>query len=161
MDLRMLVAYEIRIEQHHLSSPPEANIVSSYNGCYGRSNQQSTNPTSSDTKCGRGLGRDHHQSSNGSNTFHSYYKVQCQVCGRTRHTAIACYHRFDQSYTQASQQSTAYAANTSNSPPLLPSPDIWYPNFGATDHITADVSHMTLNFDYQDSDQVTDVTPQF
>jgi hypothetical protein len=68
------------------------------------------------------------------------------------HTALTCYHRFDQAYQSVGPNLTAYAANSSYSPDIN-----WYLNTGATHHITSDLNNLNLyseSYDGLDQTQV-------
>jgi hypothetical protein len=69
----------------------------------------------------------------------------CQVCGKMGHTALTCYHRFDQAYQSAGSNLTAYAASSSYSPDIN-----WYPDTGATHHITSDLNNLNLHSESYD-----------
>jgi hypothetical protein len=74
----------------------------------------------------------------------------CQVCGKMGHTALTCYHRFDQAYQSAGPNLTAYAANSSYSPDIN-----WYPDTGAIHHITSDLNNLNLHSEsYDGLDQI-------
>jgi hypothetical protein len=71
---------------------------------------------------GRGSGRGGRGSGSGK-------KIPCQVCGKTGHSALRCYKRFDASYNgeekHANMATTGYNVDTE-----------WYTDTGATDHVT-------------------------
>lgn len=76
----------------------------------------------------------------------------CQVCGKTSHTTINCWHRFYQSFQgqQQHQQPSAYTAfpNQTNN-------DVWYVDTGATHHITNDAQNLTMHVEpYHGHDHV-------
>jgi hypothetical protein len=74
-------------------------------------------------------------------------KIPCQVCGKTGHSALRCYKRFDASYTseekQANATATSYNVDTD-----------WYTDTGATEHITSELDKLTMREKYTGSDQV-------
>uniref|UniRef100_A0A2N9HU77 Reverse transcriptase Ty1/copia-type domain-containing protein n=1 Tax=Fagus sylvatica TaxID=28930 RepID=A0A2N9HU77_FAGSY len=75
----------------------------------------------------------------------------CQICLKPGHTAPSCWHRFEQHY-QATNSSTpqAYMAATSSV-----NDQVWYPDTGATNHMTADMHNLNLSAeDYMGNDQV-------
>uniref|UniRef100_A0A2N9GNC7 Retrotransposon Copia-like N-terminal domain-containing protein n=1 Tax=Fagus sylvatica TaxID=28930 RepID=A0A2N9GNC7_FAGSY len=102
-------------------------------------------------------GRPHHRSNGGSSSSfpnsNNGSRPPCQICFKVGHTASTCWHRFEQQYQapMASQPaSQAFVAATS------PSIDqVWYPDTGANNHLTADLSHLNLNAEqYTGHDQV-------
>ncbi|WVZ83847.1 hypothetical protein U9M48_030944 [Paspalum notatum var. saurae] len=74
-------------------------------------------------------------------------KPQCQICGKLYHSALECWHRYDESYQQqnktAGSTSVAYGVDTN-----------WYADSGATDHITSELEKMTVRDKYSGPDQV-------
>jgi hypothetical protein len=64
----------------------------------------------------------------------------CQVCGKMGHSALNCYHRFDQAYQVAGLNLTAYTATSSYSRGLN-----WYPDTGATNYVTSDLNNLSLH----------------
>jgi hypothetical protein len=55
----------------------------------------------------------------------------CQICGRSNHDALQCWHRSDQTYqAENNLKQAALAANTHSGDAN------WYVDTGATDHIT-------------------------
>jgi hypothetical protein len=75
----------------------------------------------------------------------------CQVCGKTEHTTLKCYQRFDRSFLgDESSSMTAYMLALSNQPDLS-----WYPNTTATNHMTANLNNLNLQVEeYTGSEQV-------
>lgn len=57
--------------------------------------------------------------------------VACQVCGKPGHSALDCYHRFNQAY-QSEPPTQAFAAMSITSP----GDPNWYPDTGASSHMT-------------------------
>uniref|UniRef100_A0A2N9ETF7 Reverse transcriptase Ty1/copia-type domain-containing protein n=1 Tax=Fagus sylvatica TaxID=28930 RepID=A0A2N9ETF7_FAGSY len=123
----------------------------------GRPSQYSSNRGSNGY---RGCGRNNYSRSRGNGGSSSSFthsnngsRPPCQIYFKVGHTASACWHRFEQQYQapMASQPgSQAFVAATS------PSIDqVWYPDTGANNHLTADLSHLNLNAEhYTGSDQV-------
>jgi hypothetical protein len=74
-------------------------------------------------------------------------KVPCQVCGKTSHSALHCYKRFDASYNgeekHANAATTGYNVDTE-----------WYTDTGATDHITSELDKLVIRKKYGGSNQV-------
>ena len=61
------------------------------------------------------------------NTRHNKMPLVCQICGRSGHTALKCYNRFDNNY-----QGTAYTLVCVDE-----SGREWYPDSGASVHVTS------------------------
>ncbi|KAF5449470.1 hypothetical protein F2P56_029911 [Juglans regia] len=77
----------------------------------------------------------------------------CQVCQKPGHTAIRCYHRFNQAYQ--SPPPSSFTANFTTTSPV-PSSNAWFPDTIATSHFTYDFSNLNLDAAvYQDPDQVS------
>ncbi|XP_016197240.1 uncharacterized protein LOC107638463 [Arachis ipaensis] len=113
-------------------------------------------------------------------------RPQCQLCGKLGHTAVQCFHRFNQDFMNPQMQplnaaqppSAAFHNGTSSQnsqqrfqevktqPPAplnpqafltLPSalPDTaWYPDSGASHHITFDKRNLITGSDYDGTEQV-------
>ena len=108
----------------------------------GSSFQYGSGPSSSTQKNYRGCGR-----GNSSPTNHPV----CQVCHKPGHTALKCYHRFDNSYsTDPSNNMHALLTTPQTAPDLN-----WYPDSGATHHLTADLANLNVKADkYHGLDQI-------
>lgn len=101
---------------------------------------------------GRGRGPKPNYKGRGSPTQHSNTKPCCQICNRTGHTALDCYHRMDYSFQgrhPPSQLAEMAASFHQNNDPQ------WYADSGATNHITNDMNNLSLQSGYQGKDQVT------
>lgn len=93
---------------------------------------------------------------------HGFNRLQCQLCDKYGHTAVQCWHRFDENYqgsNQASENSSTFnhsgramiSEQTIDADPsisaLMAVPETvfdpsWYPDSGATNHITPYSSNM-------------------
>ncbi|KAF3652867.1 putative long chain base biosynthesis protein 1-like [Capsicum annuum] len=91
---------------------------------------------------GRGRGRGRNINSSNQN--------QCQVCHKFGHSALVCYHRFDHAY-QASFKSRMAALIAQ---PSTVGDSNWYPDSGATHHLTNDIQNMAVRGEYLGSDQI-------
>jgi hypothetical protein len=97
------------------------------------------------------FGRPRGSHSSPSSSNHSPRNI-CQVCNKPGHTALQCYHRFDHSF-QYENAPNMQAFNTSACPPT--SDYDWYPDTGATNHVTADIANLNMQADnYTGSDQL-------
>ncbi|GAU29238.1 hypothetical protein TSUD_362280 [Trifolium subterraneum] len=122
---------------------------------------------------GKGRARGRGRAPNAPNTG----KVQCQICGKANHDAAICWYR----YEPPSSRSNACGHNAGSSsrpPPYNPYPrpsahlalpqyynpiaDMdsvsnasWYPDSGASHHLTFNPNNLTYRTPYQGQDQVT------
>ena len=113
---------------------------------------------------GRGRGRSHGRG-NWSN------KPRCQLCGKLGHVVLQCYHRFDQSFqgpTQnfASQHSAGGRSIQPHIAAMMADLDQqngssksqqdmnWYPDSGATNHLTADSTNLMTQTEFFGTDKV-------
>lgn len=90
----------------------------------------------------------------GSNSFQSRSSNDrpCrQICNRSAHTALDCYHRMDYSYQgqHPPSQLAAMAASYNLAPEQT-----WFADSGATDHITNDLNNLSIQMNYHGRDQV-------
>uniref|UniRef100_A0A2N9E542 Retrotransposon Copia-like N-terminal domain-containing protein n=1 Tax=Fagus sylvatica TaxID=28930 RepID=A0A2N9E542_FAGSY len=109
-----------------------SNYFSNRSGRFSQNNQR-----------GRGRGRQTH-------SYPSNRPV-CQVCQKPGHAALQCYHRFDNTYTSEStpQMQALFATPNYSQDPN------WYPDLGATHHLTHDLTNLNIRADeYQGSDQI-------
>ena len=85
----------------------------------------------------RGRGRGRQNSSYNSN------RPVCQVYHKPGHTALQCYHRFDNSYTVESTPTMQVLLATPQQTPDYN----WYPDSGATHHVTHDLANLNIRAD--------------
>lgn len=79
----------------------------------------------------------------------SQQRAPCQIFNKIIHSALDCFYRMDHSYQR-------------RQPPARPvvgavariQPGLWYTDTGATNHVTSDLSNLSLHFEYQGGDQV-------
>lgn len=75
-------------------------------------------------------------------------KTTCKVCIRMGHTAIQCYQRFNYAFVPNNVNPNAqYVAQSYSS-------DLWYPDSGATYHITPDLANLFVHTEYAGNDAV-------
>lgn len=65
----------------------------------------------------------------------------CQICGKSGHTAIDCYHRLDYSY-QGRYRPQDLAAMVTESNATYDH-QVWYMDSGANAHIKSDAANLT------------------
>lgn len=68
----------------------------------------------------------------------------CQICGRVGHTAIKCYNRFDNNFQVPQAFSSLRVSDDKE----------WYPDSGATAHVTSSTSHLQGVHPYEGRDAV-------
>ena len=149
-----MLSHELRLAQHQPTvdlSNVSANFTNeSYStrgargGCH-PSTFSSNRGGRSNFNSNRGRGRGRHSSSYNSN------RLVCQGCQKLGHTALQCCHRFDNSYTiESTPPMQALLATPQQAPDYN-----WYPDSGATYHVTHDLANLNLRVDeYQGSDQI-------
>jgi hypothetical protein len=74
-------------------------------------------------------------------------KMPCQVCGKTGHSSLCCYKRFDANYN--GEQKYAIAATTAYNVDTE-----WYTDTGAMDHITSELEKLTTHEKYGGGDKL-------
>jgi hypothetical protein len=137
-----LLVFEARQLQHITDMQLNIGSSANYAGRGGRGNHGRS-------RGGRGRSRGRGgapRSSDRSNSTSSSQPI-CQICGKTGHTAVRCWHRNDESYNEdppsAVVASTSYTVDTN-----------WYNDTGATDHITSDLDRLTVRERYNGGEQV-------
>jgi hypothetical protein len=148
-----LLSHELRLSHNQPSvdlSAASANFVHKGSSPRGGRGGRSSNSTSSfrgrsgfNTQRGRGRGR--------SNFPIASNCPVCQVCHKPGHVALQCYHRFDNTYQfDNSPQMQALLAT-----PQQTQDSNWYPDSGATHHVTSDLANLNLRADeYHGSEQI-------
>uniref|UniRef100_A0A2N9G5P5 Integrase catalytic domain-containing protein n=1 Tax=Fagus sylvatica TaxID=28930 RepID=A0A2N9G5P5_FAGSY len=85
-------------------------------------------------------------------------RPQCQICGKTGHLALDCFHRMNFAYQgrQPPAKLAAIASTTMSSAINAPysNQSSWISDTGATDHFTPNISHIPDCHDYKGTDQV-------
>jgi hypothetical protein len=149
-----MLSHELRLAQHQPTidlSNVSANFTNkSSSTCGGRGGRHPSTFSSnrggrSNFNPNRGRGRGQHSYS------YNYNRPVCQVCQKPGHTALQCYHRFDNSYTvESTPPMQALLATPQQAPDYN-----WYPDSGATHHVTHDLANLNIRADeYQGSDQI-------
>lgn len=161
----LLLCEELSIESTQSASTDYAAtaFVSSKSGDTGRPG------SSADSGTGRGNGRSNNinrggrnrggrynnrggRGSSRSSSQASYNRPCCQICNKTGHTALDCYHRMDYSYQGRNPPSQLAAMATSYNPV---SEQNWYADSGATNHVTNDLQNLSIHSNYQGKDKVS------
>ncbi|KAF7146350.1 hypothetical protein RHSIM_Rhsim04G0108900 [Rhododendron simsii] len=97
---------------------------------------------------GRSRARGRGGRSQDSHSFHGDIRSRCQICNGTSHLASTC----NQRYNHAHQSPSAHLAAFSNNG--MPHHYDWFPDTGATHHVTPDLSTITHSEPYQGVDQL-------
>ncbi|KAI8527951.1 hypothetical protein RHMOL_Rhmol12G0114000 [Rhododendron molle] len=85
------------------------------------------------------------------------YLGKCQICREQRHSAFKCPHRFKQGYNSQQVQQSFAAMNIYETPSAAQpqnSDPCWYPDTGATSHMTAEMPLLQNPQEYLGSDSV-------
>ncbi|MBA0823951.1 hypothetical protein Goarm_020644, partial [Gossypium armourianum] len=147
--MTMLIDAESRQQALMIEAPSSANLVSQQSA---DSTTDRSNPIYRPSASrGRGRGRS------------SSTRFQCQLCGKIGHLVDRCYYRFDSSYKSTNMRPPPQANVCLSSPPvpsmtvsasqphaMLATPDTvedpaWYPDSGATHHLTHSVESLGDN----------------
>jgi histone deacetylase 1/2 len=111
----------------------------------GNGNGNGNNGYSNNYNGGR---RGGYSSNNGKRTTNNDSRPLCQVCLKRGHTAIECWHRFDEDFVPDEKHAGAavsgsYGVDTN-----------WYTDTGATDHITSELEKLSTREKYNGGDQI-------
>ncbi|KAL4376814.1 hypothetical protein GQ457_02G042250 [Hibiscus cannabinus] len=105
--------------------------------------------------------------------FSGRYRPQCQLCGRIGHLVNRCYYRFDQTYDGYSinlveevtdcpkaegdsfHQEGAAVFATEDFSPVVCEDAAWFPDSGATAHLTPDLGKFITSSPYTGSGKIT------
>ena len=159
----MLQNQEMRLD--HLSSSigsadlQSPNVNLAFNSNYKKHNQGFNR---SGARGGRGSLRGSGRGNGRVYTNHSAgNKPICQVCGKSGHTALRCYHRFDLSFQHSSEvvntvgDQSKSANQVSFASPESVNDPAWYVDSGATDHVTNDLENLSVRADYKGKGKLT------
>lgn len=146
--LGMLLQEEEKLE-HSKKVLMSANVATqkSRNNNYGKTTSYYTNKPKPHNFRGNISGSN--QSGTNKHSFNKP-KVSCQICSKPGHTALACYNRFNHSYTpEKPAKLSALIAS-----PNTPSDPSWYVDSGATNHLTADLNNLSMHSEFNGDDQI-------
>ena len=150
-----LLTHELRLEQQATIPDlgfPTANLATKPSSL-NQPHRSFTNFHGRGNNGGRGRGKGHFSRGRGNNGSYSNTSTSrpfCQICLKVGHIAPACWHRFEQNYQAQPGQSQAFVVATSSS--VDP---VWYPDIGANNHLTSDLSNLNLNAEnYTSQDQL-------
>ncbi|KAF7841216.1 Retrovirus-related Pol polyprotein from transposon TNT 1-94 [Senna tora] len=174
----LLIAQEIRVEKNLKAvstDPPSANMDLKDKGSssfksnnYQNQPKQFNNRGGGRQNFGRGRGRGNNNNRGGFNGGYSGFQVtnnrpyvMCQVCGKGGHIASVCYHRLDTSYQLNEQQYNQQLRQRSsgNMSAMVATPEIlndssWFPDSGASNHVTADGGNLMNSSEYMGHEQL-------
>uniref|UniRef100_A0A2N9HPM9 Retrotransposon Copia-like N-terminal domain-containing protein n=1 Tax=Fagus sylvatica TaxID=28930 RepID=A0A2N9HPM9_FAGSY len=125
----------------------------SFSNCGGRGGKSSTPLASSNSghSFTSNQQRQHRGCGRGRGTYNNSPRPVFQVCIKSSHTALTCYHRFDNSYTVESTPNMQALLATPNH---APDPN-WYSDSGATHHLTSDLANLNVRAnEYHGLDQI-------
>ena len=167
--LPRLHSYEARIQRYNTSSDvsphlafnvERSNFQSSYYNSRGRGQ--------SNGRFGRGRGRGHfstrgrgfHQqlsssgfrSGSSASSVSSDDRPSCQICGRYGHTAMRCWHRFNNSYQEEELPMAMAAMHITDVTDHAGAE--WFADSAATSHITSSPHHLANSHPYRGNDAV-------
>jgi hypothetical protein len=89
---------------------------------------------------------------NGSSSFPNANRPLCQICGKSGHQALDCFHRMDFSY-QGRHPPAQLAAMTAKTNPEGYQP--WFADSGANHHITDDMNNLQISEPYCGGEEVS------
>jgi hypothetical protein len=89
-------------------------------------------------------------------THASFNRTPCQICGKSGHQALDCFHRMDYSYQGKNppSQLAALVARTHPATAASNEEDPWYADSGANNHVTAALDNLTLQEPFKGDDEV-------
>lgn len=153
-----LVSYEILLNSQQVSAPLANTVHTS------GSHSQSSSRGFYSAYRGRG-GRNGNRGRRGYNNS----RPACQICGLNNHIASTCRRRFDSTFQPRSQNfnrsnmdfsGTAQGHLSVLPPPSMPDSQIsshsqyWYPDTGATHHVTPDLASLSLSTPYRGTNKL-------
>ncbi|KAK0602720.1 hypothetical protein LWI29_036303 [Acer saccharum] len=165
----MLLNREKRLEVYHSPSPNQSTTAfftsgnrSVNQGTNNRGHSRGINRGRSSSRGYRANGRGHRANGrgHGGRTTNSHIQpakssqdssIVCQICTKPGHGALTCCHRANFSY-QPDDLPAAFSAMNLSNQSYDPT---WFPDTGATHHMTADDSNFINRKDYHGPDQVT------
>ncbi|XP_015167476.1 uncharacterized protein [Solanum tuberosum] len=152
----LLLSHETRLESLNLIEQGLAQVnltIRNSNTSQKKENgfRKNTISNNNNGRFGRGRGRGRGRYNMGHGQSHNPTgSSQCQVCNKYGHTTLTCYHRFNHAYqTSSNTQMATFIAQ-----PNTVSDPAWYPDFGATNHLTNDLNNVTIRGDYSGNEQI-------
>ncbi|KAG5570128.1 hypothetical protein H5410_059894 [Solanum commersonii] len=155
--LGLLLQEEEKLAEETKSLQLQANAISrqysNHSPITGYPNQQSY--TTSQKSSSRPTNTNPHRSSNKSSL-----RIICQICEKPNHHARNCYnHNNMDTYppNRSSNRPQANLVTPSTNSMMSPSAIVdnsWFADSGATNHVTSDLSHLSIHTDYNGEDQL-------
>lgn len=171
----LLLAQEGRNERNSVginldASLPSINLTTQEQLKRGNSSNSTDDRNNWNPNRGRGVNR-----FNRGRNWNNNSKPQCQLCGKFEHTALRCYSRFDRAF-QGPNSSSNVPFNRQSNASFVPghnlpqhhqtptnafmvSPDLnkdmnWYPDSGASNHVSNDFNNMSIGAYYFSANRV-------
>lgn len=153
----LLQTQEMRIEQQHTTAALDLHNPTANYAAAAKKGPSST-PSTGYNNNNRGRGTNRGRGGRNSNNRGGNRPI-CQVCGRSGHTALKCYHRFDLSF-QGEGNSNNSDQNTDEPQAMLATANTvadpqWYLDSGASNHVTSDGASLTNKIDYKGKGKLT------
>ncbi|MCH90200.1 retrovirus-related pol polyprotein from transposon TNT 1-94, partial [Trifolium medium] len=104
--------------------------------------QELTNPNVS-AHVAQGRGKGHGRGRGKAQAAPNTGKVQCQICAKPNHEAINCWYRYDPPKPQPRAPPDMDTVSTAS----------WYPDSGASHHLTYNPNNLAFRISYQGQDQ--------
>ena len=148
-----LTSFDDRLQSYNSQSeisPHLAFYTQHGRGQYSRFRERRQGRGSYSTR-GRGFHQHVSSPSGSSASSESDNRPICQICGKPGHNALRCWHRFDNSY-QLDDLPTALTALRITD--VTHSGHEWFPNSGASSHVTNSTNHLQHSQVYSGSDSV-------
>jgi hypothetical protein len=141
-----LLAFEARQLRHHAEQQLNLGASANFAGRRGSFRGRGRSDRGRGTPYrGRGRGPPSRGGGRGSG---SSSRPTCQICEKEGHTARRCWYRMDESYDDDHP-----SANVASKHSYKVDTD-WFPDTGATDHITSDLDRLAIRERYHGDDQV-------
>uniref|UniRef100_A0A5B7BD59 Retrotransposon Copia-like N-terminal domain-containing protein n=1 Tax=Davidia involucrata TaxID=16924 RepID=A0A5B7BD59_DAVIN len=119
-----------------------------------RFNPQMFNSPNSSQAYGRGQHQFQFSNQSSNQAPNQTPQLFCQICNKPNHSALDCYHRMNYAYqgrhppSQLAAMAASYGSSQTN-------PNLWLTDSGATNHVTADFSTLSISDVYQGEDQLS------
>ena len=89
-----------------------------------------------------------YQNQNSSQTFKAD-RPSCQICGKSGHQALDCYHRMDFAYQGKNPPTKLATMASASNATIINNQDPWLADSGTTNHLTANLNNLSLQSQYK------------